>query len=320
MADLPADKPSDDRVVRRGDREYLVRTYRSGGATIQVALDLTIPDRERDRLFVGLAVAGGAGMLLAGGVGALIARRAIAPLGHAMDRQRRFVADASHELRTPLTQLHTRAQLVELQLRSSSDPARVREDVEQLVRGTRQMGELVGELLLAAQLRIEPRRYGPVDLHDLAVRAAEAERPRAAQRNIAVEVDADDRGPYIVRGAEASIARVLASLVDNALSHTPAGGRIDLDVVTTVPGFVDVRVRDSGEGFDQAESGRLFERFYRGNHGDGRRFGLGLSLVREVVTDHGGTVEAHGAPDAGACFTVRLPAWTAEPPFPVPGG
>jgi signal transduction histidine kinase len=306
--------PTQDQVVRRDGRQYLVRTYRNGPTTMQVGLDLTRRDRERSRLFMGLAAAGVVGVGFAGGLGALIARRAIAPLGHAIERQQRFVADASHELRTPLTRLHTRAQLVEWELRSDPDDERVRADVEQLVRGTRQMGEVVEELLVAAQLRVEPQRYEPVDLRPLAEQVAESERPRAAARRVTVDVaDMFDvvgaTGP-VVGGAGSSLRRVLSSLVDNALSHTPDGGRVTIELAPADHGFIEVRVRDDGAGFDPATAERMFQRFYRGDHGGARRFGLGLALVREVVSAHGGTVTAQSSPGRGACFVVRLPAWT----------
>jgi two-component system, OmpR family, sensor kinase len=265
---------------------------------------------------MGLATAGLVGVGFAGGLGALIARRAIAPLGHAIARQQRFVADASHELRTPLTRLHTRAQLLGWELRSDPDTARVRADVEQLVRGTRQMGEVVEELLVAAQLRVEPQRYAAVDLRPLAEQVAESERPRAAGRRVTVDVVdmfgvVDAAGP-VVGGAGTSLRRVLSSLVDNALSHSPDGGRIAIELAPADRGFIEVRVRDDGVGFDPTTAERMFQRFYRGDHGGARRFGLGLALVREVVTAHGGTVTAQATPRRGACFVVRLPAWTGE--------
>jgi two-component system, OmpR family, sensor kinase len=304
------DPPVDDREVWRDGHEYLVRTYRSGPTTVQIGLDLTRRDRERSRLFMGLTAAGAAGVLLAGGLGALIARRAIAPLGNAIERQQRFVADASHELRTPLTQLHTRAQLLEWELRSDWDPERARADVEHLVRGTRQMGEVVEELLAAAQLRVEPQRYEPVDLRHLANQVAESERPRAAIRQVTVDVVAEGTDVLVVRGVGTSLRRVLSSLVDNALTHAPDGGRITIELAPGDRGFVELRVRDDGVGVDPATAERIFQRFYRGDHGGARRFGLGLALVREVVSAHGGTVTAQETPDCGACFVVRLPAWS----------
>ncbi|GIJ76502.1 Histidine kinase-, DNA gyrase B-, and HSP90-like ATPase [Micromonospora phaseoli] len=66
-------------------------------------------------------------------------------------------------------------------------------------------------------------------------------------------------------------------------------------------------IADTGEGFDQADAERIFDRFHRGKGAGDRRFGLGLALLREVVTSHHGTIAATGHPDRGARFTVRLP-------------
>ena len=298
------------RQVRHDGREYLVQTEGRGPDVIQVALDLTVEEHERHRLYLALAAAGAAGRGLAALVGAVIARRAIAPLGQALARQRRFVADASHELRTPLTQLHLRAQLLEREVRGGPGAPHLADDAAHLTRGTRQLGELVEELLLAAQLQAEPARFGPVDLAVLAREAAEAERIRADERAVAIEVQVAPGG-HVVRGVPSAIRRVLGSLLDNALAHTRS--RIWVDVAGD-PGArrVTVTVRDNGAGLDPARADRLFERFARGDHGDGRRFGLGLALVTEVVRAHGGTVTVAGDPGRGAAFTVTLPAW--QPP------
>ena len=295
------------RQVRHGGREYLVQTQRRDGDVLQVALDLTVEDHERDRLFFALAAAGAVGVVLAALVGAVIARRSIAPLGQALARQRRFVADASHELRTPLTQLHLRAQLLAREVNGAADPGRLAGDAAHLVRGTRQLGELVEELLLAAQLQAEPARFGPVDLAEVAAEAAEAERVRADERGVAIEVRVGPGG-HVVRGIPSAIRRVLGSLLDNAMAHTSS--RIWVEVATDPDERrVTATVRDDGAGLDPAQADRLFERFARGDHGDGRRFGLGLALVREVVAAHGGAVTATGSPDEGASFTITLPAW-----------
>jgi signal transduction histidine kinase len=296
-----------DRSVSHNNREYLVRTYRDGPVTVQIALDLTRQDQERHRLYTGLAAAGGAGMIVAGGLGALIARRDIAPLGQAIGRQHRFVADASHELRTPLTQLHLRAQLLERRLRSRPDRDELADEAAQLVGAARQMNEILDELLTAAQLSVAPLRREPVDLHEVAREVVQAEGSRADQRGVGVSVAADV-GPFVAAGTPAALRRVLVSLVDNALAHTPPGGRITVEL-SRAGDLVRTRVRDTGTGFDPAHSARIFERFHRIEHGDTRRFGLGLSLVREVVTAHGGMISAESTPGAGACFTVDLPAW-----------
>ncbi|WP_434737144.1 ATP-binding protein [Actinospica acidiphila] len=81
--------------------------------------------------------------------------------------------------------------------------------------------------------------------------------------------------------------------------------------LTRGDGAVELTVADTGRGFEAGEAERLFRRFHRGGGG---RYGLGLALLREVVTSHGGTVAASGRPGHGARFTVRLPQSAPSPP------
>jgi two-component system, OmpR family, sensor kinase len=277
--------------------DYLIVTRRRGGTTVQVVGSLADQEAERRRLFMALAGAELLGLLASAGTGVLLARRATAPLGDALDRQRRFVADASHELRTPLAQLHTRAQLLRRDLREGAAAA----DVDRLVAGTRELGEVVEDLLLSTQ----GKASGGTEV-DLGVLAAAV---LAAADGHGVELDlvTDPDQPSVVRGREPALRRVLTGLVDNALSHTAPGGHVTIELGRQHDGRqVTLVVRDDGTGFDPADAKRIFDRFARG-HDDHRRFGLGLALAREVITGHGGTIEAHGVPGRGATFTIRLP-------------
>ncbi|MBO0870990.1 MAG: HAMP domain-containing histidine kinase [Micromonosporaceae bacterium] len=318
QAAAAADGRARDRVVNRDGREYQVRTERQGHASTQAAVDITEQDRQRHDLYLGLGAAGIGGLCVAMLVGAEIARRSIRPLGLALSRQHRFIADASHELRTPLTQLHTRAQLVDRALRAGTQPHQLLADTEQLVRGTRQMAEILDDLLLAARLRNAPAEFGPVDLGELAAEAVRAEQPRAEERAIQLLLDADPAARYVVRGAATALGRVLTSLIDNALGHTPAGGHIAVRLRPSVPAagsagaMVSCTVADDGSGFDPADQQLIFQRFARGGNGasgEGRRYGLGLALVQETVEAHRGTLTAAGSPGKGATFTLHLPAW-----------
>ncbi|MGW0805814.1 sensor histidine kinase [Nonomuraea sp. NPDC002799] len=298
--------------VRVAGRDYLIHTQRRGGATVQVAMDLRYAAAERGRLLRTLAAAEIAGLLAALLVGQVISRRAIAPLGEALVRQRRFAADVSHELRTPLTRLHTRAQLLSRRLRGGTDPILLIDEVDQLVTGSRQLGEVVADLLLSAQFNQLRRPFGPVDLAGLAAELAVAENARAEARGVRVEVRCEGAGEHVVHGVASALRRVISALLDNALRHTSAGGHVWM-TLSSAPGLVQLTVRDDGSGLDPADAERLFTRFV----GDGS--GLGLALVREVVDGHNGTITADGRPGAGAVFTVRLPAdrtWTAAVPLP----
>ncbi|MBP2705487.1 HAMP domain-containing histidine kinase [Microbispora sp. RL4-1S] len=289
-------------------RSYLIHTQRRDGVPVQAVLDLAYQTAERQRLLRTLAAAELAALLVALVIGQVLTRRAIAPLGDALDRQRQFTSDVSHELRTPLTRLHVRAQITARRLRRGSDPHLVAGDVEHLVAGIGQLGEVIEDMLLSAQLSRRNRPFGPVDLAALADDVAAAEAARAAQRGVIVDVR---RGPgdHVVRGAESALRRVISALLDNALRHTRAGGHIQVTVSSGAE-LVGLSVRDEGVGLDPRDAGRLFARYEGGQHSGG--LGLGLALVSEVVDAHGGSIVVDGRPGAGATFTVRLPAHPAR--------
>ncbi|WP_343041455.1 HAMP domain-containing sensor histidine kinase [Streptomyces typhae] len=297
--------PKLERVVLHG-RHYTVRTAWRGSSVVQAAYGERFQRADRRHLLIAFGAAESIGLLLVAVASGKLARRAMTPLSEALDRQRRFVADASHELRTPLTQLHTRAQLL-ARRSGTSDPEDLAADLERLVTGTRQLGDVIEDLLLSARLRQSPGARDPVDLAVLAEEAVAAEDARAQVRGVTVRLRRGP-GPHVVPGTASALRRVIACLLDNALGHTPAGGEITVAVDTPAPGTVSLSVRDTGVGFDRDEADRVFERFARGNTGQGRRFGLGLALAREVVEAHRGRITADGEPGRGAVFTVDLPA------------
>jgi two-component system OmpR family sensor kinase len=265
------------------------------------------PDRDDEVLQTTLLVAGVIGVVIAGVAGLLIARRAVAPLGEALARQRRFVADAGHELRTPLTVMHTRAQLIARRM-PPDDPALPA--MRQLLDDSRTLGEIVDELLASAQLSADPGRGEPVDVRDLLSEVAASMGVLAEQRGIAVRVQVPPDAAR-VNGSRTALRRALAALVDNAIGHTPAGGTVDLAAVTTGERIV-MSVTDSGEGLAGGDPEELTQRFARGpRSGDGpggRRFGLGLALVREVATAHGGTLRLGPGPAGGVRAEIVIPA------------
>ncbi|SDP87564.1 sensor histidine kinase [Lentzea jiangxiensis] len=303
-----ASRGSIERDVKANGTEYMVLTAPGAdGTTVQAVFDLRYQLLDRAHLLLALAIALVAGLLLAALVGLTISRRTVGPWAEALARQRRFVTDASHELRTPIARAHLRAQVLAAGL-----PADQRTDLDALARSIRGLADVVDDLLASAQLQ-ERRDRVPVDLTDVAEAAVVGETERATERRITVLLDHPGR-PVLVGGIETGLRRAADELLANALRHTPEGGRISVSV-RTVAGQAELVVADNGDGFHPAEAERLFERSHRGP-GEGR-FGLGLALVREIVTGHGGTVEAVGRPGAGARFTLRLPL--AEAGLPVGG-
>lgn len=282
---------------------FTVRAVDHGGQVWQVFVDQRYQAADRQQLLMGLVIAELVVLLVSVFSGYVLAARAIRPLGEALRRQRTFVADASHELRAPLTRLHTRAQLLARRARVTPVPS---DDLDLLVSGTRELGEVVEDLLLSTQACNERPLLEPVELGLLAEQAVEAEAVRAGDRRVRIEVRRSPGLLDVVPGVPAALRRVLSALLDNAIGHTPPGGSIEVTLENPDDRHVEIRVADTGVGFAQRDAERLFERFAHGGQGEGRRFGLGLALVHEVVTGHGGTIAAAGVPGVGATFTLRF--------------
>jgi two-component system OmpR family sensor kinase len=305
----------DERYARAGRVRIRVLTEVQGDRVVQAAVSTEDESDERTRLLTALGLAEILGLLGAAAVGGIVARRAIAPLGLAMQRQRRFVADASHELRTPLTLLSTRAQLLERDLRRPGSPTAHAEALA-LVADARRIAEVVDDLLVSASLEAQPGRRENIDVVALARTSVEAMTAHAGELGIELTGPVD-AAPQVVPGAERPLRRVVDALVDNALGHTRAGGHVAVDVTPRGADWVVVSVIDDGSGLDPAHAEGLFTRFARGStdnatDGSRRRFGLGLALVREVVEAHRGRVEVDGAPGFGATFRVLLPRGEAR--------
>jgi signal transduction histidine kinase len=299
-ADVAID-PEDPQETTR----FLLYTYDRPGQRVVAALDADYLAAEQHALVIALLAAGLGGVVAATAVGWLIGNRAVRPLGHALALQRRFVADASHELRTPLTIVHTRAQVI---ARRAQVDDRTRADLERLVTDTRVLGDIVNDLLLSAELQHRPEAHELIDLCRLAGDVAESFAPAAEAAGVTLRSEAPHPA-VIVAGVPVAIRRAVNALVDNALAHTPTTGTVTVRV-SRRDGAAEIAVIDNGEGIHAADAQRLVQRFARAPDapGRGRRFGLGLALVSEVVEAHGGTLKLSGRPGEGATATITLAA------------
>ncbi len=236
-------------------------------------------------------------------------REAVAALRQLDTAKSEFVATVSHELRTPLTSIVGFAELLLDDL--PDDDGTRRSMVEAVERNGRRLLGLVDDLLTVSRMeagRFEIERE-PVDAAAVVRAAVDAVRPMVLERQLAVAVHADDDLPTVV-GDRVQLERVLLNLLSNAVKATPEGGAI-VASVTSSGGEVVVSVADTGVGIPADELGTLFTPF--GRTSTARRHaiqgtGLGLRIVRTIVEEHGGSVEAFSAEGEGATFVVRLPA------------
>jgi two-component system, OmpR family, sensor histidine kinase MprB len=229
----------------------------------------------------------------------------LAALAASRDRQRRLVADAGHELRTPLTSLRTNLDLLAQADGSPDLPAQARAELLTDVRAQiEELTTLIGDLVELA--REEPMAHvvEPVDLAEVVDRGVARVRRRAA--GIAFDVKAD---PWWVVGEGSALERAVTNLLDNAAKWSPPDGVVTVRIVEGV-----LTVDDQGEGISEVDLPHVFERFYRAEESRSMPgSGLGLSIVRQVVDRHSGTVTAGHRPGGGSRFTVTLPG-TPTPP------
>jgi signal transduction histidine kinase len=213
--------------------------------------------------------------------------------------RKNLVADVAHELRTPVTNLKAHLEALEDGLVAPTPEAiaSLREETDRLAR-------LIGDLqdfALAEAGALNLERT-PVDLAALLHAAADAARPRAKARGVALVV----QGGGEAQGDRARLAQVLANLLDNALTHTPPGGTVTLEAAGRA-----LTVRDTGEGLAPEHLPFVFERFYRADPSRARATGgagLGLALVRRIVEAHGGTIALESAPGRGTSVRIELPS------------
>jgi two-component system OmpR family sensor kinase len=222
------------------------------------------------------------------------------------EKLRRFVADASHELRTPLTAIRGFAEL-HRQGAIAGEPE-TKALLARIEGESIRMGSLVEDLLLLARLDQgrEMKRI-PVEMITTVNEAVASARVIGPDHPITVVAHEDE---VYMLGDQHRIHQVIANLLTNARTHTPAGTPITVSLVHD-PDGVRVSVTDQGPGLSRHDQEKIFERFYRADSSrvriDGEGSGLGLSIVDSVMRAHGGSVSVTSEPGHGATFTLFFP-------------
>ena len=202
-------------------------------------------------------------------------------LGHALQAERRFTADAAHELRTPLAALRMRIQLMQ---RQQAVAAGTPIDLQGLRNEVDRCTALTESLLALA--RLDPERPESLAKEPVALGALFERLAAARPMGVEAEVQVDARG-LVLQAQPALLESALRNLVDNALRYGAA--QVKVDALSTGAG-VRVTVRDDGPGVSEADRARLTERFFRVLGSEQTGSGLGLSIVARIVALHGGAL------------------------------
>ncbi|CBG71240.1 MULTISPECIES: sensor histidine kinase [Streptomyces] len=218
--------------------------------------------------------------------------------------QRIFVADASHQLRTPLTALRLSLD----NIADGTDDEFVREDVEQATAEVVRMSRLVNGLLVLARAEAKVTAAEPLSLRDVIRERLDVWRPAADERGVTITLRGSADGRPLVLASPGHLDQVLDNVLSNALEVSPDGATITV-LVESRGDEVVLSVLDEGPGMSDAEKSRAFDRFWRGQGLTGKGgSGLGLAVVKQLVTDDNGTVALKDSPGGGLCVALTLRA------------
>ncbi|MFD3737374.1 histidine kinase [Streptomyces sp. CB00316] len=226
------------------------------------------------------------------------------------DRQRRLTGDIAHELHTPLANL--RGYLEALRDGVIEPTPELLDSLHEEALLQQRIVDDLQDLALAEVGALTYHR-SEVDLRDLLEATRTAYRAHAGTVGVTLEVEAPQ--PVYVTADVDRLRQVVGNLVGNALRATPSGGRVTLALVPRDELAV-LEVRDTGKGIPAEHLPRLFDRFWRADASRGRATGgsgLGLSIARQIVTDHQGTIDVRSTVGVGTTFTIVLGARPAPP-------
>jgi signal transduction histidine kinase len=222
-----------------------------------------------------------------------------------LERQRRFAADASHELRTPVTTIATET---EWALDRDRSAAEYRQSIEVCRRATTRIQAIVEQLLSLARAESAARdvRRVAAPLDDVVRRAIDDVEPLARRQGIAIDAQL---APVVVAGEPDRLREAITNVIVNAVLYNRADGRVTV-VLERDGAWARLRVTDTGIGIPAEDRARVFDPFIRLDPARSRSrggAGLGLSVTRAVLREHGGDVTAAGGPGEGTVMTLLLP-------------
>ena len=256
----------------------------------------------RNRLiFTNILILVGAGIL-----SYYLASRTLRPIEEANEAQRRFTADASHELRTPIAAMQSEIEvaLMDPKLTLAQTKKLLRSNLEELAKLT----ALTTGLLKLAHNEDGALEMSAVDMQEVLKQAVDHVSASAEAKNIAITSHvAKDVALYADKD---SIIDMFVTIIDNAVKYSPEKSEVTITAAADRKNAL-IHITDKGIGMKPSETEHIFERFYRADSArskeQGNGYGIGLSIAKQIVDAHDGTIAVQSKPNKGSTFTITLP-------------
>lgn len=232
-----------------------------------------------------------------------------------MTAQQELMANVSHELMTPLARIHVAVDLI-----AEGEAEQAKELVPEIAHDLTEIERLIDDIMTVANLALSRAQRGsmtPLKVDDVCIRGLiekAVQRFEAQHRSYRLAIEIAEELP-VVRGDSVLLRRVVENLLDNARKYSSAEDTIRLRAERSEEGVL-IAVSDSGIGMEQADLGRAFTPFFRGDKSRARAtggVGLGLALAKRVIEAHGGTIEIQSALGSGTTVTLRVPVPSGAP-------
>lgn len=232
---------------------------------------------------------------------------------HRLDDARRdFLVNISHELKTPIGAIGL---LAEALVDATDDPDTVKKFSRNLRKEARRLGDLVQDIIQLSQVQSKDvlGTVKPIDVTEIAQEAVDRCAILAESKNITVNLS--PLPDVFVVGDKELLTVAIKNLIDNGIKYSDNGKHVGVGVSKS-KNTVKISVADVGMGIPKSEHKRIFERFYRVDASRSRQTGgtgLGLSMVKHIVLNHGGDVSLFSKPGVGSTFTISLPRFDKQP-------
>ncbi|HET9909338.1 MAG TPA: ATP-binding protein [Anaerolineales bacterium] len=221
--------------------------------------------------------------------------------------RREFLSNIAHELRTPLMIATGFLQMLQ---RGMVSGELLKNGIDTVARNVQQIATLVNDILFLQEMELVLPEFQPVDMSELASQVLERYKAKALERGVRLRLEADSNLP-MASGDPKSLERALMAIVDNAIKFSPMGGDVIVRLRSTNENVI-VAVTDHGIGMSSDTLPRIFDRFYHTERQDDNLFGgigLGLSITRQVIMQHQGSLDVTSEPNQGSTFTLTLKKW-----------
>ncbi|KKT82900.1 MAG: hypothetical protein UW80_C0027G0006 [Microgenomates group bacterium GW2011_GWC1_44_9] len=271
------------------------------------ALDSEFIDDAGRRIAVTLVFINGVIFFIAGGLSYFLAGKTLKPIQDMVSEQNRFISDSSHELRTPLTSLKS---AIEVGLR---DKGITLKDAKMLLsenlNDVNRLQLLSDNLLsLSTQKHLVKTETEIVDINKTIAQSLRNIENIAKNNNVTIENTANISAK--VSGSSQNLSELFTLLLDNAIKYSHKGGKIVIKS-ESVSKCAKITIQDEGIGIAKKDLPHIFDRFFRSDAARSKRdstgFGLGLSIAKKIVEDHGGTIAVFSRVGQGSTFEIKLP-------------